>query len=163
MLLSATILSLESSLILSSHALCFGCRSIPGSLAVCGWHLADVQQRLAIQPQNIQSLQVLLQAGWGFWAGDWSCHAEPWLLLWEEGETDCWTYHQMGGIWNVFWWAAMLWKTGRMFWSNMLFSFEGWLLLILILILFKNRLIYLYWPLNFIFFLHFVVLLCSPS
>lgn len=77
----------EYSLLNPSHSITHfcGCRSVPGSMAVCGWHLADVQQRLAVQPQNIPSLQVLLQARWGLWARDWSCHAEPWLLLWKKG------------------------------------------------------------------------------
>lgn len=76
------------------NALFCAYRSVPGSMAVRGWHLADVQQCLAIQSQNITSLQVLLKAGWSLWAGDWPCDAEPWLLLWKEGKKNgcriCW-------------------------------------------------------------------------
>lgn len=37
-----------------------GYGTVPGALAVCRGHLADVQQRLVVQPQDVQSLQVLL-------------------------------------------------------------------------------------------------------
>lgn len=56
-------------------------------MAVRGRHLAHVQQRLAVQSENISSLQVLLQTGRGVRAGDRPRHGELRLLLREEGET----------------------------------------------------------------------------
>ena len=63
-------------------------RTIPGALAVRGRHLADVQQRLAVQPQDVARLQVLLQAGGGVRGGDRPRHAGPGLLLRPEGELE---------------------------------------------------------------------------
>lgn len=62
---------------------------VPRTMAIRGWHLAHVQQRLAVQPQDVTGLQVLLQAGGGVWTGDRPGHAEPWLLLWEKGKMEC--------------------------------------------------------------------------
>lgn len=73
-------------LLRDSPALRFANRSVSGSLAVCGWHLVDVQQCVAVQSQNLSSLQVLLETGGGLRAGNWPSHAETWLLLWTKGE-----------------------------------------------------------------------------
>lgn len=63
-----------------------GYGTVPGALAVCRRYLADVQQCLVVQPQDIQSLQVLLQISWSVWVRDWSGHARPRILLREKGK-----------------------------------------------------------------------------
>lgn len=63
-----------------------GYRTVPGTLAVRGWYLVDVQQCLAVQPQDIPGLQVLLEISWSVWVRDWSGHARSRILLWEEGK-----------------------------------------------------------------------------
>ncbi len=46
----------------------------------------DVQQRVVVQQEDVTRVQVLLQTGRGVRAGDRPRHAEPRLLLREEGE-----------------------------------------------------------------------------